>query len=334
MNTCIANAIIAGIIGAVLYVLLVRPYIRWAHRHGRVGKDMHKPQHPPVAESGGVIFFISALAIESTLYLQGAFNLNQLYTMLLVTIIAGIIGIIDDELVLSPSGKVLGGLVLGAPFILFNTYDPHLAIPLIGSARFTILYPVAIPIAMTVFANAANMSDTHNGVLHITSIFIYLTAITSGYILWMHGGTPNAVILGISFLLLHLVALHYNFFPAKVFNGDIGSLTVGTLVGLVAILGKVELAIILAMMPWVINGYGNIASLRGFRGRHQLRKRPVVVEGWEIKGSSEKSVPITLVRLLTSDHSLTEPEVIAAYIILSALASTLSLIIALFTYTM
>jgi UDP-N-acetylglucosamine--dolichyl-phosphate N-acetylglucosaminephosphotransferase len=186
---------------------------------------------------------------------------------------------------------------------------------------------------MTVFANAANMSDTHNGVLHISSMFIYLTAIVSGYILWMHGGPNTAMVLGIAFLLLHFVALHYNMFPAKVFNGDVGSLTAGTLVGLVAIMGKVELAIILAMMPWVINGFGNIASLRGFRGRHQLRVRPVIIEGWEIRRSNEKGVPVTLVRLLTSDYSLTEPEVIAAYIILSALAATLSMLVALFTYT-
>ncbi|MCE4606533.1 MAG: hypothetical protein F7B59_04280 [Desulfurococcales archaeon] len=334
MESWLLNAIISGIIGSLLFVVLIRPYIRWAHKHGRIGKDMHKPSHPPVAESGGLVFLLSAVVIELSLYYLGELASNQLYTVLLITVLAGIIGIIDDELVLSPRGKVLGGLVLGAPFILFNTYGPHLFIPLIGSARFTILYPIALPVAMTVFANAANMSDTHNGVLHISSIFIYLAAITSGCILWLHGGAVTAIVLGLPFLLLHLAALRYNMFPAKVFNGDVGSITAGALVGLVAILGKVELAVILAMMPWIINGYGNIASLRGFKGRHQLRKRPVIVEGWEIRRSSERGVPITLVRLLTSDYSLTEPEIVAAYIILSALAASISLIVALFTYTL
>ena len=328
------NAVIAGIVGSLLFVVLMRPYIRWAHEHGKIGKDMHKPGLPPVAESGGLVFFLSAIVIALILHYLGGLSSNQLYTILLVTILAGIIGIIDDELVLSPHGKVLGGLVLGVPFILFNSYDPHLAIPLIGSARFTILYPIALPIAMTVFANAANMSDTHNGVLHLSSIFIYLTAIISGCILWLHGGTSIAIVLGLPFLLLHLAALHYNMFPARVFNGDVGSITTGTLVGLVAILGKVELAVILAMMPWIINGYGNIASLRGFKGRHQIHKRPVIVEGWEIKRSNYDNVPITLVRLLTSDYSLTEPEIVASYIILSALAASLSILIALFTYTL
>jgi UDP-N-acetylglucosamine--dolichyl-phosphate N-acetylglucosaminephosphotransferase len=102
LSDSIINAAIAGIIGVVVYVLLIRPYITWAYKHGRIGKDIHKPDRPAVAESGGLVFLLSALLIEFSLYFLGEFNSNQLYTLILITVLAGIIGIVDDELVLSP----------------------------------------------------------------------------------------------------------------------------------------------------------------------------------------------------------------------------------------
>jgi UDP-N-acetylmuramyl pentapeptide phosphotransferase/UDP-N-acetylglucosamine-1-phosphate transferase len=329
----VVYSLIAGLTGVAVYLAVIDRYIGMALKRGIYGEDKHKPDKPRVAESGGIVFLFSVLVVEALLAVIGALPPRVSATVLLVTILAGIMGLVDDFLVLSPPAKILGGLVLGSPILVLGAYDPHLFIPLVGPARFTILYPVAVPLAMTVFANAANMSDTHNGVLHISSIFIYITAIFSGILLYLHGGTLLAVILGLPFLMLHLAALKYNMFPARIFNGDVGSITTGALVGTVALLGKVELAVVLAMMPWVINGYGNIASIKGFRSRHQVRVRPVKVNGWEIERNEASGVPVTLVRLLVGDRSLTEPEIVAAYITVSALSAAAALFIAVLTYT-
>ena len=329
----IAYSFLAGLAGVAVYLAVINRYIRTALNRGVYGEDKHKPDRPIVPESGGIVFLLSALAVEALLAITGVLTLQVFMAVLLVTVLAGVMGLVDDLLVLSPPAKILGGLVLGAPLLALNVYDPHLYIPLVGAARFTILYPVAIPFAMTVFANAANMSDTQNGVLHVSSLFIYIAAVFSGALLYLHGGTPLAVLLGLPFIMLHITALKYNMFPARIFNGDVGSITAGALVGTVALLGKVELAVVLAMMPWVINGYGNIASIKGFRGRHEVRVRPVRVEGWEIERNEARGVPVTLVRLLVGDRSLTEPEIVAAVIVLSSLSAVAALVIAVFTYT-
>ncbi len=333
LETNITYSFLSGLAGVIVYLAGINRYTRIALQRGVYGEDKHKPDRPIVPESGGIVFLLSSIVTESALAISGVLPPRIFATVLLVTVLAGIMGLVDDFLVLSPSAKILGGLVLGSPILVLHAYDPHLYIPLVGAARFTILYPVAIPFAMTVFANAANMSDTQNGVLHVSSLFIYIAAVFSGSLLYLHGGTPLAALLGLPFLMLHITALKYNMFPAKVFNGDVGSITAGALVGIVALLGKVELAVVLAMMPWVINGYGNIASIKGFRSRHEVRVRPVRVDGWEIKRNEASGVPVTLVRLLVSDRSLTEPEIVAAVIVLSALSAIAALVIAVFTYT-
>ncbi len=333
LETGVAYSFLAGLVGVIVYLAVINRYMRIALQRGVYGEDKHKPDRPIVPESGGIVFLLSSIVAESVLVATGVITSRIFVAVLLVTVLAGIMGLVDDFLVLSPSAKILGGLILGSPILALHVYDPHLYIPLVGAARFTILYPAAVPFAMTVFANAANMSDTQNGVLHVSSLFIYIAAVFSGSLLYLHGGTPLAALLGLPFLMLHIIALKYNMFPAKVFNGDVGSITAGALVGTVALLGKVELAVVLAMMPWVINGYGNIASIKGFKGRHEVWVRPVRVDGWEIERNEARGVPVTLVRLLVGDRSLTEPEIVAAVIVLSALSAVAALVIAVFTYT-
>jgi len=243
LYTNIGYSFLAGLAGVAVYLAVINRYIRQALKRGLYGEDKHKPDRPIVPESGGIVFLVSALTVEVFLAATRVLSLQVFMTVLLITVLAGVMGLVDDFLVLSPTAKILGGLVLGSPLLVLHVYDPHLYIPLVGPARFTVLYPVAIPFAMTVFANAANMSDTHNGVLHVSSVFIYIAAIFSGVLLYLHGGTPIAVLLGLPLVMLHVTALRYNMFPARIFNGDVGSITAGALVGTVALLGKVELAV-------------------------------------------------------------------------------------------
>ncbi len=323
----------AGAAGMLLEAILIPRYIVFARERGMTGGDVHKPGKPPVAEMGGVVLLLSALLVESLLYIAGVYGLDYFKAAFLATLVAGMIGVVDDLVRLNGIAKTVAGLVIGAPLLLFNAYEPRLAIPFIGSARFTILYPLAVPLAMSVFANAANMNDTHNGILHISAIHIYTVAGAAGaLLLYCSDATGLALYMSLAFAPLSLGFLVYNMFPARVFNGDTGSLTVGTLIGLVAIMGKVEVAVVLAMMPWVIKGFGTIASVRGFKEKSEIAVKPVVIEGWEIRGSRDPRAPATLARLLTMDYSLTEPEVILAVTLLSMISSIVAVALSLVTY--
>ena len=57
-------------------------------------------------------------------------------------------------------------------------------------------------------------------------------------------------------LLAVLLAFYYfNRYPAKVFDGDTGSLAVGAALGALAILGRIETVVVVALIPHIMNAF-------------------------------------------------------------------------------
>lgn len=116
-----------------------------------------------------------------------------------------------------------------------------------------IFIPIVILI-VTAVSNAANLTDGIDGLATGVSAIIgatlgilaYLSsnAITADYLHILHlPGSQELVIFSASFLGACIGFFWYNSFPAQIFMGDTGSLTIGGIIAVVALLTRTELLI-------------------------------------------------------------------------------------------
>lgn len=196
---------------------------------GIVGKDIHKPEKPEVPEMGGT-------AIVLTVGLLGALVKPEI---LPVFLLFGLVGVIDDLVALKQSHKVILSLLVSVPVAFMNI---ERSIDLFGhTLNLGILYPIFAVLFVTGSANLVNMLAGFNGLEVGTS------AIALGFLALMTEGTAREVaLIGLG---SSLGFLWWNRYPARVFPGDTGTLSLGALIGLVGILGKVETYTAILLVP-------------------------------------------------------------------------------------
>ena len=274
-------------------------------RFGLEGVDIHKPEKPKIPKIGGLSLFTGITAGASAgLVLSGLYR-DALALSLALTISAAI-GLAEDFRELNPILKPFLVALAGLPIIMLGTYSPYPELPFIGKARLTILYPLLVLVGTAIVANAVNSIDVLNGSMALTSI-ASLSPLLSIGILY---SKPDVVIISASMLASLAVFASQNFFPAKIFSGNVGSLSVGTAFAALAVIGGVEVVVLIALMPQIMNELHIILSMGGLRNAKNVVLRPVEVNGYSIKASVVRGAPITLVRLLTSLEPLTEKRVV------------------------
>jgi UDP-N-acetylglucosamine--dolichyl-phosphate N-acetylglucosaminephosphotransferase len=277
---------------------------------------------------GGLAILISVVISSLILSFFNFLFLNQakLFSFILTIVFVGLIGVIDDLKPLNPKLKPTLTALASLPIILLQTYNPYPYLPFIGKVRLTILYPLLIPFGIAVPANAVNMMDVFNGVMPGTCSLISLTALIALIILgrWNEAFLP-AILLG------SLIAFYiYNRFPAKVFSGDVGSLTVGAAIGAIAILTRIEIIMVVALMPHIMNAFYGLSSIGRLYERREVKSRPVkLLENGKLTASLDEKAPITLSRLILIQEPLTEKEVFEIIMFLT-LASSILAILTLF----
>ncbi|MCI0497867.1 MAG: UDP-N-acetylglucosamine--dolichyl-phosphate N-acetylglucosaminephosphotransferase, partial [Thermoplasmata archaeon] len=129
---------------------------------GIVGRDLNKPDHPEVAEMGGIAVVIGFFAgVSILLALDGITNEELINVSLSVVLGAAFIGMIDDVFELRQSQKAFFPFLLALP--LGAALDPTIDFPYFGEVHFGILMIIAAPFAITCAANAGNMLEGFNG---------------------------------------------------------------------------------------------------------------------------------------------------------------------------
>lgn len=141
------------------------------------------------------------------------------------------------------------------PFVKDNSVNYKKLIPVEGRTQDRlgwILYVVIATLVIAAVSNGANLTDGLDGLAAGTSaivavvlvIFAYLSgnAIYSQYLDIMYiPGSGELVIFGMAFVGALIGFLWYNGFPAQVFMGDTGSLTIGAVIAVFALLIRKEL---------------------------------------------------------------------------------------------
>ncbi|WP_087035388.1 MraY family glycosyltransferase [Thermococcus litoralis] len=278
---------ITPVVGFILS-LLFTPYIGSLMRKaGIVGRDIHKLDKPEVPEMGGIV-----LLLVLSLSLVSLLN-ETLAKALLIFLLFGIIGIIDDITQLKQSHKVLLSLLVSS-IVISISINTDLDI-LVASFELGLLYYLFAVFFITGSANLVNLLAGFNGLEVGTSAIalFFLGLITSG----------DAQILALTGSAVAFGFLWWNRYPARIFPGDTGTLSLGALIGLVGVLGKVEVFAAFLLLPHFVDFL--LKSKIRFKGR-PLGRTEVLEDG------TLKAPPyLSFLGLLMRIKKVKEPQLVA-----------------------
>lgn len=227
-----------GLIAFLVTFLVMPPLIRRLKNADIVGKDIHKLTKPEVAEMGGIgILFGFAIAIMVGVYLCPEWQ-SQLTITLIVILLTGIIGIVDDLIMLSSKEKLILLWVAGLPIMWVTP-------PNVG-----IIYMLSIPVAVSIASNLTNMLAGLNGIETGLGI-IALTSLTFSCIIM---NKFDVAIISFSMLGALIAFLYFNKYPANVFPGDVGTLIIGACIAIIAFIGRVKIIALIVLLPNIIDG--------------------------------------------------------------------------------
>lgn len=202
-----------------------------------VGKDIHKPSKPLVAEMGGIgILFGFAMGMFLGIYLHPLLQ-GQLIISLLVILLVGVVGMVDDLVQLSSREKLILLWLAGLPLI-------WIAPPNVG-----FFYMLSMPFAVTIASNLTNMLAGLNGI----ESGLGAIAMTSLSVSCIIMGKIDVALISMAMLGALLAFLYYNRHPSRVFPGDVGTLIIGATIVVVAFIGRVKIIALIVLLPNIID---------------------------------------------------------------------------------
>ena len=216
----------------LITLLLTPKVIKSLIAKGSVVQDYHKPERPNIPRPAGPILLIAIAVAEIALYLLT--RNTHVLAILLTTIIAFIVGLIDDKKVMPGWYKPVALIPAAIPLIVLGAHGTHLNL-IFGDPSIPLLYIPLILIIIPVAGNTINSIDVLNGVASEAVIVAMIPLLVS---IAVFGNT--VVFLAALPLFFGMIAFYkYHRFPSKIFPGDSGTLLIGAMYGALAIAGKI-----------------------------------------------------------------------------------------------
>ena len=267
---------------AVLTVMLVyflTPWVkRLALKIGAVDLPNERKVHQGVMPRlGGFGIYLGFVAV---VLLTGNINREVLGLLLGATMIMGI-GIIDDTRGLSPKIKLLGQISAALILVAFGIRVDFLTNPLagmidIGQDGMIGLNKLVIPVTVLWVVGVTNAVNLIDGLDGLAAGTASVAALTIAVISFFEG---QMVEFYLALVLAGAVMgfLRHNFYPAKIFMGDSGSMFLGFSLSALAIMGLTKGATVISLFtPLVILGIPIMdtlfAILRRFGSRQPIFK--------------------------------------------------------------
>ena len=283
-------------IAFILTIFLLPKFMAWAiSRKAEQPINKYVPNHANKQNTptmGGAVFvFTTIIAVILTGDITNLYLIAGLMTIIGFSLVGfkddlGKILTGDNLKGLTGRGKLILQAVVGtfvAIFLIYiakfptTIYVPFIKEPIIDIGIFAIPFWVLTFLATT---NAVNITDGLDGLATVPSIFslatlgiiVYLTghAIFSKYLLLPNiDGVGEVAILASSLSGALLGFLWYNCYPAELFMGDTGSLSIGGVLAYMAIIGKSELLLVLIGFIFVIETLSVILQVGSYKVRRK-----------------------------------------------------------------
>ena len=241
------NIFLIVIISFFLTILLT-PIIRYiAMKIGAMDKPNKRKVHDvPIASMGGLGIFLTFVIC----YMIFAPVTTQIIPVLIGAFIIILTGIIDDISPLKAREKLIGQ-ILAAFVVTFYGGISIETVQIFGHIiHFGFMaYPITILFIIAIM-NAIDLADGLDGLAAGTTTIYFITTAIIGYIMSDLSGLN--VILCLILAGSCLGFLMYNFAPATIFMGDTGSLFLGYMISVIALVGFKTATITSLIIPIIM----------------------------------------------------------------------------------
>ncbi len=308
-------------------VLILTPrLIRILTVKGELVQDYHKAERPSIPRPAGPALALGIGGAEIILYVFTGDT--RVLAIMLTSMIAFVIGYVDDKRVM-PGWFKPAALVLAAlPLIILGAHDNYLNL-IFGTAYIPLLYIPLIIIILPIVGNTINSIDVLNGAVSGFVIIASLPLLLS--IAIFGDNTIFIAALPLLFVTVAFYKFHKN--PSRIFPGDSGTLLLGAIYGSVAIAGNSEIIGVIALLPAVMNSFLFLSSVKRIIEHRQVKSRPTILtEDFKLAASSERGAPVTLLRLILTEGPLSETKIVHQIFILGILSAILSVVSILIQY--
>ncbi len=302
-------------ITAMFFVFFIYPFFerrfrKFTQKTKSFLPESHKKKNVPTM--GGLII-IASLAFSVVLWnnLQNTF----VWLVLFAVIGFGLIGFVDDfKKRRNPEGiseraKFLSQVVVAfliAAFLYFSGFSTEIYFPVFKELHFDLglLFIIWVVFIIVGTSNAVNLTDGLDGLAIgpvITTAFVLMIfSYVVGNIKLAHylqlpyvPGVGELTIVCAAVIGASLAFLWFNAYPAEIFMGDVGSLSLGALLGLIAVLTKQEFVLAIAGGVFVLETLSVVVQRYYFKytkkrygeGRRVFKMAPIhhhfEKKGWE-----------------------------------------------------
>lgn len=317
------RAIASGILSFLLYIVFGRRIISFLLEVGlgqkisQWGPKSHFSKEGTPTAGGVFIWLFPMLSV----ILFGDLKNKYLWLSVLTFTLFTILGFIDDFMKkrtkargLTISQKFLLQLILSAAIILLSYkvvgINQSLKIPF---SDYFLEIPLFLFILFSIFifvgsSNAVNLTDGLDGLaaghllvaFAIATILVYFTGhfVFADYLgLFFIAGIGEVTVLNFAILGALLGFLWFNGYPAQIFMGDSGSLSLGALLGYISIISKIELFLPIFGAIFVIEALSVIIQVSYFKitkGKRIFKMAPIH-HHFEISGIPEPKVVVRFI---------------------------------------
>lgn len=312
------RSIVAFLVAAIVSIIWGKIFIRWMQKKqfGQIVRDDGPESHLKKAGTPtmGGVFILGSVAFS--LIISGNFLSYPLLAVLFVTVSYFLLGFLDDYLKVlkkntkgvSAKGKLLWQVLtsLSVTYWLISNgvIDTNLYSPFIKGEIIDLgwLYYIFTTLVIVGSSNAVNLTDGLDG-LAIGPIIT--SAATLGILTYAAGHKEMAAYLYIPYvenigeltiISMALIGagvgfLWYNSYPAQIFMGDAGSLSLGGTLGVMSVLSKNEILFVIFGGIFVVEALSVIIQVASYKLRKKrVFKMAPIHHHFELSGWPEPKV--------------------------------------------
>jgi len=230
----------------------------------------------PIPRLGGLAIYAGFMVAVGTAFIVAKMYGSQLdYSVGAAIVFAGsllmLVGIVDDIKGLRATTKLIWQIIATFIVISFGVVISYVTNPFNGVLSIG-LFAIPLTLIWVVgITNAINLIDgldgLATGVTAISSLTLFFVALRTHQI--------GAAILMLALCGASLAFLRYNFFPAKIFLGDSGSLFLGFILAASSVIGVLKTTLVVALIvPVLILGVPIFDTLFAIGRRLSTGKHP------------------------------------------------------------
>lgn len=236
----------------IVTTFLFTPWVKkLALKIGAVDKPNNRKVHQRLMPRlGGLSIYLGFLV--STIWLVRDYK--AVLAILIASSIVVLTGILDDKFQLRPIYKLLGQVIAALVIVFFDLQMEFIHLPFDFSDQSTFNFGfLAIPITILWIVGVTNSINLIDGLDGLATGVSAIATATMLVLAIMMNNVP--VIFMASALLGSLLAfLYFNFYPAKIFMGDTGSLFLGFMMAVLSLLGFKQVAFASFIIPLLVLG--------------------------------------------------------------------------------